>query len=235
MESQHWFARTIHMRTIAVLAFGIAACANPGAAPVLANTSRGPSEPPAEPANCSVVASDSLRVAGELARAEVIACDLGDKPADEQDPDGLKIRSWEGFVKLTRANGQTLRAQFADWTDGWEWGGGVGMEGPLVATNAKNDAVLVVHYQSSIDVLSQATTAFAVLDGKLVRVGTWTHELRTVRFSKARDVARVESCVTGDPTVKHAGCGDRGDADPGPTLQLRWTGTKIDETVLSGP
>ncbi|MDX2091826.1 MAG: hypothetical protein SFX73_28450 [Kofleriaceae bacterium] len=222
------------VRMLALLAVA-AACRKPTAAPLLANRGApaGPIAPTREPEGCEVMSSDTLRVAGEPARVEVVACDLGEKPADESEPaNGLTIRSWEGYVKVTRAGGRTLRTQFAEWTSGWEWGGGVGLEGPLVATSTPNDAVLVRHYANSVDTASLLLAAYAVENEQLIRVGAWSNDLMTVTFSKAHDVARVKTCVIGDPNINHAGCGDDFAADPGPTIELRWTGAKLDERTL---
>jgi len=204
------------------------------AAPVVISNVAPPdaAEADADGIECEAPEAAPMRIGGVDGEVSLVRCDTGDSsPSDTAREQGFIEHN--KIARLTwKAGKKTVTSEIRSWTNGWEWGSGIGLDGVLLAPNGEGIALLTWRSSAAAPDLSGSS---ATLMAYTLQNDDWTFSdvvsANTLDLTWATDhhTVTIDGCELDNGSAA-PGCGDIAAAKPIPTLDATYDGKTVTTT-----
>jgi hypothetical protein len=172
----------------------------------------------------------AITIGGVPGVVRLDVCTTGEtSSSDEARESGFVEKQREARLVWT-AGAAPVTDVIATWTDGWEWGSSLEIAGVLVAPSGEG-ALLLSRTSSGpspgIAAYSAALTGYTRVAGAWKELASWSANKLDVTV--AGQVTTLEPCNDARDPATAQGCGGFPDADPSPTIELRYDGRQISD------
>ena len=184
----------------------------------------------ADEAVCDEPAEAPLTIGGVTGKVALVRCSMGDSSTSE-------LSREQGFIEHQRiarlswtAAGKTVGSEIRAWTDGWEWGSGITLEGVLLAPNG--DGVALIRFTSNVAAPDALSGSATTLTAYKLDAGDWQStdlaSAATLELTWSQDLQTVtiDGCDA-DPGSGAPGCGVEPQGKPIPTLAATFDGKQV--------